>query len=117
MIDLDFDKLDGLLPAILQDADSEAVLMLGFMNREALQKTLETGCVTFFSRSRGRLWTKGETSGNFAAVTSLASDCDRDTLLIRVRVQGDGHICHKGTASCFAQAIDLSRTDRQPALP
>ncbi len=107
MIDLDFDKLGGLVPAVLQDADSDAVLMVGFMNREALAVTLETGRATFFSRTRKQLWTKGESSGNVAVVASLATDCDRDTLLVRVRVRGDGHICHKGTASCFAQTLDL----------
>ena len=117
MIDLDFDKLGGLVPAVLQDADSDAVLMLGFMNREALKVTLETGRATFFSRTRKRLWTKGETSGNVAVVASLATDCDRDTLLLRVRVCGEGHICHKGTASCFAPTIDLPVVERQQASP
>ena len=106
-IDLDFDKLGGLVPAVLQDADSQAVLMVGFMNREALAQTLETGRATFFSRTRSRLWTKGESSGNFAVVASLSADCDHDTLLLRVRVAGDGRICHKGTTSCFARAIAL----------
>jgi phosphoribosyl-ATP pyrophosphohydrolase/phosphoribosyl-AMP cyclohydrolase len=116
MIDLDFDKLGGLVPAVLQDAESAAVLMVGFMNREALEKTLETGRATFFSRTRRRLWTKGETSGNFAVVASLATDCDRDTLLLRVRVHGDGQICHEGTTSCFAQSITLPGSERQRAL-
>lgn len=110
MIDLDFDKLNGLsglLPAVLQDADSEAVLMLGFMDREALAVTLRTGRATFLSRARQRLWTKGETSGNVAEVVSISVDCDRDTLLLRVRVGGDGRICHRGTVSCFTESIDL----------
>ncbi len=108
MLDLDFDKMQGILPAVLQDADSDAVLMLGFMNREALAKTLRTGHATFFSRTRNQLWTKGETSGNVAIVESIATDCDRDTLLLRVRVQGDGRICHQGTVSCFTQVIELA---------
>lgn len=109
MIELDFDKLNGLLPAVLQDADSEAVLMLGFMDREALAETLRTGRATFLSRARKRLWTKGETSGNVAEVVSISTDCDRDTLLLRVRVAGDGLICHRGKVSCFAEQIDWSR--------
>jgi phosphoribosyl-AMP cyclohydrolase len=107
MIDLDFSKLDYLVPAVLQDADSDAVLMVGFMNRPALEKTLETGRVTFMSRTRERLWTKGETSGNFAVVVAMNPDCDRDALLIRVRVEGDGTICHQGTSTCFTEAIEL----------
>jgi phosphoribosyl-AMP cyclohydrolase len=105
MFDLDFDKMQGILPAILQDSESGEVLMLGFMNREALAKTLRTGHATFFSRTRNQLWTKGETSGNVAVVESIATDCDRDTLLLRVRVQGSGRICHQGTASCFTQPV------------
>jgi phosphoribosyl-ATP pyrophosphohydrolase/phosphoribosyl-AMP cyclohydrolase len=107
MLDLDFDKMQGLLPAVLQDADSGAVLMVGFMNREALEKTLQTGYATFFSRTRNQLWTKGETSGNVASVESVTTDCDRDTLLLRVRVRGDGRICHEGTVSCFTRSIEL----------
>ncbi|HUO17292.1 MAG TPA: phosphoribosyl-AMP cyclohydrolase [Verrucomicrobiae bacterium] len=107
MLDLDFDKMQGILPAVLQDSDSGEVLMLGFMNREALAKTLRTGHATFFSRTRNQLWTKGETSGNVAVVESIATDCDRDTLLLRVRVQGDGRICHQGTVSCFTAAIEI----------
>jgi len=107
MLDLDFDKMQGLLPAVLQDADTGAVLMLGFMNREALARTLRTGRATFFSRTRNQLWTKGETSGNVAVVESIATDCDRDTLLLRVRVQGNGQICHQGAVSCFTAAIEI----------
>jgi len=96
---LDWQKGDGLLPAVIQDAASGAVLMLGFMNREALARTLDSGKVTFFSRSRGQLWRKGETSGNTIAVSSVTMDCDRDTLL----VQGSpsGPVCHTGAATCF----------------
>lgn len=81
---LDFDKMNGLVPAIIQDADTAKVLMLGFMNREAYDKTVETGKVTFFSRTKNRLWTKGEESGNFLNVVSMKEDCDKDTLLIQV---------------------------------
>jgi phosphoribosyl-AMP cyclohydrolase len=116
-LNLDFEKFHRLIPAVLQDADSDAVLMVGFMNREALAKTLETGCVTFLSRTRGRLWTKGETSGNFALVSSISTDCDRDALLLRVRVQGEGTICHRGTPTCFNEPIELSAAARQGALP
>jgi len=110
-LDLDFTKLGGLIPAVLQDADTDAVLMVGFMDRRALEQTLETGRVTFLSRTRGRLWVKGETSGNFAEVASVATDCDRDALLVRVRVLGDGVICHKGTVSCFTEGVDLPATE------
>ena len=88
--EFDFDKMQGLLPAIVQDADSNEVLMLGFMNREAFEKTLRAGYVTFFSRTRNQLWTKGETSGNRLELVSAATDCDRDTLLLQVRVRGEG---------------------------
>lgn len=95
-------KQDGLLPAIVQDADSLRVLMLGYMSREALAATLASGQVTFFSRSRQRLWVKGETSGNTLQLVSVEADCDRDSLLVRARPQGP--TCHKGTISCFADA-------------
>ena len=108
MIDLDFDKLHGLVPAVLQDADNGAVLMVGFMNREALEKTLASGYTTFFSRTRNQLWIKGETSGNRAQVISVHTDCDRDTLLLGVRVEGKGLICHEGTASCFTRQLSLN---------
>jgi phosphoribosyl-AMP cyclohydrolase len=117
MIDLDFDKLHGLVPAVLQDADSGAVLMLGFMNREALEKTLLTGYATFFSRTRNQLWSKGETSGNRAQVVSVRADCDRDTLLLAVRVQGDGLICHEGTVSCFTRNLALASPQTRSAQP
>lgn len=98
--DLRFDKYaDGLVPAIVQDADSDRVLMLGYMNAESFRKTVETGQVTFFSRSRLSLWTKGETSGNTLAVEEIAADCDRDCVLIRARPAGP--TCHRGTESCF----------------
>lgn len=96
---LDWDKNAGLIPAVIEDAVSGRVLMLAYMNREALQKTLETKRVTFFSRSKGRLWTKGETSGNFLNLVDLAADCDKDTLLVTVNAEGPA--CHLGTPSCF----------------
>ena len=105
MTEIDFDKMRGLAPAIVQDAASGEVLMLGFMNREALEKTLASGFVTFFSRTRNQLWTKGETSGNRLELVSAATDCDRDTVLLRVRVLGDGAVCHTGTRSCFTEAL------------
>lgn len=98
---LDFAKGDGLLPAIIQDADTGKVLMLGYMNEEALQKTLKDKTVTFFSRSKGRLWTKGETSGNFLHLVDIKADCDRDTLLVYVRPEGPA--CHLGTDTCWAE--------------
>jgi phosphoribosyl-AMP cyclohydrolase len=104
-MEIDFDKMQGLAPAIVQDDDSGEVLMLGFMNREALAATLQTGYVTFFSRTRGKLWTKGETSGNRLRVTSLTTDCDQDSVLARVRVEGGGVECHEGTRSCFTRPL------------
>lgn len=98
---IDFDKMDGLVPAIIQDADTAKVLMLGFMNREAYDKTMETGKVTFYSRARKRLWTKGEESGNFLHVVSVKADCDRDTLLIQVHPVGP--VCHTGTDTCWGE--------------
>lgn len=96
---LDFEKVNGLIPAIIQDAKTNKVLMLGYMNEAALQKTQEEGKVTFFSRSKNRLWTKGETSGNFLNVVSITPDCDKDTLLIKVNPVGP--VCHTGTDTCF----------------
>jgi phosphoribosyl-AMP cyclohydrolase len=102
---IDFEKMDGLAPVVVQDADNGEILMVGFANVEAYQKTLDTGYVTFYSRTRNKLWTKGETSGNRLAVVSAATDCDNDTLLFRVRVEGDGLVCHEGTRSCFTKAV------------
>ena len=96
---LDFDKMNGLVPTIIQDAHTKNVLMLGFMNEDAYRTTVETGKVTFFSRTKQRLWTKGETSGNFLHVVSIETDCDNDTLLIKV--EPEGPVCHRGTATCF----------------
>ncbi len=111
--EIDFDKMQGLLPAIVQDASSGEVLMLGFMNREAFEQTLRAGYVTFFSRTRNQLWTKGETSGNRLEVISASTDCDRDTILLQVRVQGEGVVCHNGTRSCFTESLPLSRKSAQ----
>jgi len=96
---LDWEKVDGLLPAVVQDADDGTVLMLGYMNRPALLQTLAEGEVTFYSRTRQALWRKGETSGNVLKLASIDADCDRDTLLVRARPAGP--VCHLGTRSCF----------------
>ncbi|MEG1684906.1 MAG: bifunctional phosphoribosyl-AMP cyclohydrolase/phosphoribosyl-ATP diphosphatase HisIE [Bacteroides sp.] len=100
-MDLDFDKMDGLLPAIIQDNNTSKVLMLGFMNKEAYEKTIATNKVTFFSRTKNRLWTKGEESGNFLNVVSIKEDCDKDTLLIKVNPVGP--VCHTGTDTCWGE--------------
>ena len=104
---LDFAKAGGLIAGIVQDAKTGQVLMLGFLNDLSYQKTLETGFVTFWSRSRGKLWMKGETSGNRLRVVSASTDCDNDALLFRVEVEGDGLVCHEGTVSCFTKPIEL----------
>jgi phosphoribosyl-AMP cyclohydrolase len=104
---LDFAKAGGLIAGIVQDAKTGQVLMLGFLNDVSYQKTLETGFVTFWSRSRGQLWMKGETSGNRLRVISASTDCDNDALLFRVEVEGDGLVCHEGTVSCFTKPIEL----------
>ncbi len=98
-MDLDFNKMDGLVPAIIQDNVTSKVLMLGFMNKEAYEKTAATGQVTFFSRTKNRLWTKGEESGNFLNVVSIKEDCDKDTLLIKVNPVGP--VCHTGSDTCW----------------
>jgi phosphoribosyl-ATP pyrophosphohydrolase/phosphoribosyl-AMP cyclohydrolase len=105
-MELDFDKMGGLLPAIIQDAVTGKVLMLGFMNKEAYEKTVETKLVTFWSRSRKTLWTKGETSGNFLHLVSIKADCDKDTLLIEAHP--DGPVCHLGTDTCWAEENTLN---------
>ncbi|MBO7346906.1 MAG: bifunctional phosphoribosyl-AMP cyclohydrolase/phosphoribosyl-ATP diphosphatase HisIE [Bacteroidaceae bacterium] len=98
---IDFEKGQGLVPAIIQDAETKNVLMLGYMNKDAYQKTVDTGRVTFWSRTRNTLWTKGETSGNFLNVVEIKNDCDQDTLLIKVHP--DGPTCHKGTDTCWGE--------------
>jgi phosphoribosyl-ATP pyrophosphohydrolase/phosphoribosyl-AMP cyclohydrolase len=98
---MDFAKFHGLVPAVVQDDESGEVLMVGFMNDEALERTRSSGYATFFSRTRNTLWTKGETSGNRLRVQQLLIDCDDDTVLLRVAREGDGNVCHTGTRSCF----------------
>ena len=115
-IELDFDKMNGLLPAVVQSSQNGEVLMLGFMNREAFDRTLATGYVTFYSRTRNQLWMKGETSGNRLRVVTASTDCDNDTLLLRVEVEGAGVVCHRGTRSCFTETIELQDQNAQPAL-
>jgi phosphoribosyl-ATP pyrophosphohydrolase/phosphoribosyl-AMP cyclohydrolase len=105
---IDFGKMQGLVPAIIQDDASDEVLMLGFMNQEAFDKTFQGGYVTFFSRTRNELWTKGESSGNRLKVVSIATDCDRDTFLVRVNVEGAGVVCHLGTRSCFTAEVSVT---------
>src|SRR5215470_17591674 len=103
--EIDFDKMQGLVPAIVQDAHTGEVLMLGFMNREAYDKTLSARYVTFFSRTRNLLWTKGEPSGNRLRVIAAMTDCDFDTILLHVEVEGEGVVGHEGTRSCFTKKI------------
>jgi phosphoribosyl-AMP cyclohydrolase len=98
---MNFSKLDGLIPAVVQDDVSGEVLMVGFMNGEALARTRESGYATFFSRTRNALWMKGETSGNRLKVRQLLIDCDDDTVLLRVEREGEGNVCHTGSRSCF----------------
>jgi phosphoribosyl-ATP pyrophosphohydrolase/phosphoribosyl-AMP cyclohydrolase len=104
---VDFEKMDGLVPGIVQDAQTGEVLMLGFLSPVSYAKTQETGFVTFWSRTRQKLWMKGETSGNRLRVVSASTDCDNDTLLFRVVVEGDGLVCHEGTVSCFTKTLTL----------
>lgn len=103
---IDFDKMGGLVPAIIQDDKTKNVLMLGYMNQEAYDKTVETGKVTFYSRTKQRLWTKGEESGNFLNVVSIKNDCDQDTLLIRVNPVGP--VCHTGTDTCWGEENQMN---------
>ena len=104
---IDFAKMDGLVPGVVQDAATGEILMLGFLNHVSYAKTLESGFVTFWSRTRQKLWMKGETSGNRLRVISAATDCDNDTLVFKVVVEGDGLVCHEGTVSCFTKQIPL----------
>ncbi len=114
-VEFDFSKLSGLLPAVIQDHASGEVLMVGFMNQTALQRTLEAGYVTFFSRTRNQLWTKGESSGNRLRHISARTDCDRDTLLLSVEVEGAGMVCHEGTRSCFTRTVPFEMS-AQPSV-
>jgi phosphoribosyl-AMP cyclohydrolase len=108
--DMDFSKLDGLIPAVIQDAGTNEVLMVGFMNEEALGLTRKTGFATFFSRTRNTLWMKGETSGNRLQVLELLTDCDDDTVLVKVKRLGDGKVCHTGERTCFFRALPADQT-------
>ena len=105
-MDIDFEKMGGLVPAIIQDATTKNVLMLGFMNKEAYDKTVETKKVTFWSRTRNCLWTKGETSGNVLNLVSIQLDCDNDTLLVKVHPAGP--TCHKGTDTCWGESNEAN---------
>ena len=105
---IDFEKAGSLVAGIVQDARSGEVLMLGFLNEQSWQKTQESGFVTFWSRTRGKLWMKGETSGNRLRIVSIATDCDNDALLFRVEVEGDGLVCHEGTVSCFTKDLPIA---------
>jgi len=102
---MDYSKLSGLIPAVVQDDESGEVLMVGFMNDEALEKTKATGFATFFSRTRNTLWMKGETSGNRLQVTEMLVDCDEDTVLLKVKRLGDGNVCHTGERTCFYRKL------------
>ncbi len=106
MTTLNFEKLNGLIPAIMQDASTNRVLMLGFMNREALENTKQTGFATFYSRTRRQIWTKGETSGNYLKVLDIKLDCDGDTLLVKVSPQGP--VCHTGSETCFNETNSIN---------
>ena len=103
---MDFSKLDGLIPAVVQDHANGDVLMVGFMNEEAWEITRRTGYVTFFSRTRNKLWMKGETSGNQLQVVEMFTDCDDDTVLLKVKRLGDGNVCHTGERTCFFKTLD-----------
>ena len=103
---MDFTKLNGLIPAVVQDASSNEVLMVGFMNQEALKRTRASGFATFFSRTRDTLWMKGETSGNTLSVQQILVDCDDDTVLLRVTRNGDGNVCHTGERTCFFRKLE-----------
>jgi phosphoribosyl-AMP cyclohydrolase len=105
---MDYSKLNGLIPAVVQDSETSEVLMVGFMNEEALAATKRTGFATFFSRSRRSLWTKGATSGNRLEVVDILVDCDDDTVVLKVKRLGDGNVCHTGRRSCFFRTLDKS---------
>jgi len=102
---MDYSKLDGLIPAVIQDEESAEVLMVGFMNEQALAETQRTGFATFYSRTRGKLWMKGETSGNRLEVKQILVDCDEDTVLVKVKRLGDGNVCHTGDRTCFSRTL------------
>ena len=112
-VEIDFKKMGGLVPAIVQDARTRDVLMVGFLNDTSYARTLETGYVTFWSRTRQKLWMKGETSGNRLRVVRAATDCDQDTVLFQVEVEGDGLVCHEGTVSCFTRPLKIAASARE----
>jgi phosphoribosyl-AMP cyclohydrolase len=105
MMELDFKKGNGLIPAIAQDFETGEIIMLAYMNKEAFEKTLKTGKATYFSRSRDKLWVKGETSGNFQSVKEILVDCDNDTVVLKIRQKGEA-ACHTGYRSCFYRKVD-----------
>jgi phosphoribosyl-AMP cyclohydrolase len=107
-VTIDFAKMDGLVPGIVQDARTGQVLMLGFLNETSWQKTQQSGLVTFWSRTRQKLWMKGETSGNRLRIVDVSTDCDQDAILFRVEVEGDGLVCHEGTVSCFTRSLNAA---------
>jgi len=113
---MDFKKLGGLIPAVIQDAESAEVLMVGFMNEQALADTRRTGYATFFSRTRHALWTKGETSGNKLEVIQILVDCDEDTVLVKVKRLGDGNVCHTGRRTCFFHTLGEHEEDTGRAI-
>ncbi len=112
---IDFAKMDGLAPAVVQDAQTGQVLMVGFLNETSYARTLETGYVTFWSRTRSKLWMKGESSGNRLRILEASTDCDNDTLLFRVLVEGDGLVCHEGTKGCFTRPISVTTASQAVA--
>src|SRR4030095_8236359 len=112
-MEVDFNKMQGFVPAVVQDERSNEILMLGFINEAAFEQTLRSGYVTFFSGTRNQLWTKGESSGNRLLVVSVSTDCDRASFLVRVKVEGQGVVCHLGTRSCFTQQIPLAAYAQQ----
>jgi phosphoribosyl-AMP cyclohydrolase len=113
-MELDFSKLDGLVAAVIQDASSGRVLMVGFMNEESFRKTVETGFAVFYSRSRNKLWLKGETSGHRLVVKEISTDCDRDAVLLKVDALGPG-VCHEGYQSCFFRKLEgTTWTESEP---
>ncbi len=109
--ELDFSKLDGLVPGVVQDAATGEVLMVGFLNETSYAMSLESGFVTFWSRTRQKLWMKGESSGNRLRIVEAATDCDNDAIVFRVVVEGDGLVCHEGTVSCFTKSIRTAQME------
>lgn len=109
---IDFAKMEGLVPGIVQEARTGQVLMLGFLNEESWRRTKDTGFVTFWSRTRQKLWMKGETSGNRLRIVEVSTDCDNDALLFRVEVEGDGLVCHEGAVSCFTRPLAVANEVR-----